>query len=401
MDALRDALSLAIGAVTAHRLRSTLTALGIVIGVASVILLTSLGEGTRRYLVSEFSQFGTNVMAVHRGKTQTTGMMGTLGGTVRKLTIEDAEAMARAPGIEKVVPVAMGTARVEAGERARSVFVYGVTSEVPAVWKFRVRQGRFLPAGDPQRAQSVTVLGPKVKRELFGEANALGAPVRIGGRRFIVIGIMEPKGMLLSFDMDDAVYVPVASALALFNLSELVEIDATFSSRMPAKVISSGVTRVLKERHGGEEDFTVTTQTEMLETLDRILGIVNAAVGGIGGVSLLVGAIGILTMMWISVNERTAEIGLAKALGASPGQILALFLLEAAILSLAGGGAGIVTGLGIAWLIRTLVPGLPVHTPVAYVALSLLVSLASGLASGALPARRASRLDPVEALRAE
>jgi putative ABC transport system permease protein len=397
----RDLAAFAWGAVVAHRLRSGLTILGIVIGIASVILLTSLGEGTRRYILSEFSQFGTNLMAINKGKTKTTGLPGALGGTIRKLTIDDAEALRRVRGVEKLVPVTFGSARVEAGDRGRNVIVYGVTAEVPDVWKFRVRQGRFLPAGDPRRGAPLTVLGPKLKRELFGEANPLGEHVRIGGTRFLVIGVMEPKGQFLGFDMDDTAYIPVASAQALFHTDELSEIDVLFSREASADRVKAGIRRVLMDRHGGEEDFTITTQTEMLDVLGRVLSVVSGAIGGIAGISLVVGAIGILTMMWISVGERTGEIGLTRAIGATRIQILRIFLIESALLSLGGGAIGVAAGLGIGWLVRAAVPGLPFHTRPLFVLAALAVSLLVGLASGVLPARRAARLDPLEALRAE
>ena len=397
----REFLGLAWGAVVAHRLRSALTMLGIVIGIAAVILLTSIGEGTRRYVLDEFTQFGTNIMAINPGNTKTSGAPGALAGTVRKLTLGDAEALRRVPGVQNVVPIVMGMARVEAGERGRSVFVYGVNSEMPAIWKINTRQGSFLPEMDPRRAAPLIVLGPKVKREIFAEANPLGRYVRVGGFRFQVIGIMEPKGQILGFDMDDAAYIPVASAQRVFNRDELIEIDVLFSQLMANDTVVREVKRTLVARHDDEEDFTVTTQTEMLDVMDRVMGIVSVAVGGIGAISLVVGAIGILTMMWISVNERTTEIGLAKAIGAGSGQILGLFLIEAALLSLAGGILGVATGIGIARAIKLALPGFPVHTPVRYVVAALVVSLVVGLLSGALPARRAAGLDPAEALRAE
>ena len=397
---MRDFLRLAWGSIAAHRLRSALTMLGIAIGIASVILLTSLGEGTRLAILSEFTQFGTNVMAVRRGRTQTTGMAGIVA-TVRKLTIEDAEALRRVEGIEHLVPIFTGTARVESGERGRGVIVYGVTSEVPRIWKFEVRQGRFLPAGDPRRGAPLAVLGPTLKRELFSEANALGEHVRIGGRRFLVIGVMAPKGQFLGLDIDDSAYVPVASAQSLFNADELQGIDLIFSAGAPAAAVKNRVRSALILRHGGQEDFTVFTQTEMLDVLSRVLGVVTLAVGGIGAISLLVGAIGILTMMWISVGERTAEIGLARAIGASRAQVVRLFLIEAALLSLAGGVIGVLAGVGVGWLLRLAVPALPLRTAPEFVAAALAVSLAVGLTAGVLPARRAAALDPVEALRAE
>jgi len=264
-----------------------------------------------------------------------------------------------------------------------------------------VGAGRFLPEGDPRRSAPLVALGPSLKRELFGDANALGEHVRIGGRRFLVIGVMAPKGRILGFDIDDTVYIPVASAQQLFNQPELQEIDVIFSEGMDSSGVVEGIRRTLIERHDGEEDFSTTSQDEMLNVMGRVLGIVSVAVGGIGGISLVVGAIGILTMMWISVNERRAEIGLAKAIGASRGQIMSLYLVEAMLLSLSGGLLGVLTGLGIARLLQLGIPGLPVDTPMRYVVAALGISIFVGLVSGVLPARRAAGLDPVEALRAE
>jgi len=397
----RDLFRLALASVAAHRLRSALTTLGIVVGVASVILLTSLGEGTRSYVLSEFSQFGTHLLSVNPGRVKTQGLPGAAGGTTHLLTVEDAEAMLRVPGVLRTVPVSFGSARVVARERARNVFIYGVTEDATEVWRYRVAQGRFLPPGDPNRAVPLAVLGPKLKRELFGEAGALGERIRIGGFRFLVVGVLEPKGQFLGFDIDDAAYIPVASAKRLFGREDLVSIDTLFSPNLPPGRIVEGVRQLLLARHRGEEDFTITTQNEMLGVLDRVLSIVSFAIGGIGAISLLVGAIGILTMMWISVGERTAEIGLARAVGASRGQLLALFLLEAALLSLAGGVVGLAAGIGVGRLAAALLPGLPFRTPPLFVVLALAVSLAVGLISGVMPARRAASLDPIEALRAE
>ena len=396
----RDQTRLAGGAILAHRLRSALTMVGILIGIASVILLTSIGEGARTDILAEFTQFGTRILGVRPGKN-TTVAMGPLITTVRKLTLDDARALERLVGVEKVAPLTAGLARVEAGTRGRSVFVVGVTSGVLDVFKLDVRMGRFLPDVDPRRGAPVAVLGPTLKRELFGEQNPLGERVRIGGQRFQVIGVMAPKGNVLGLDLDDRVYVPVASAQRLFNRDALVEIDLIFSEHAGVDAVRAQVERAMRERHGGEEDFTVVTQKDMLGVLERVLGIVSMAVGAIGGISLVVGAVGVLTIMWIAVNERTAEIGLAKALGASPRQILALFLVEAAVLSLAGGALGVAAGMGIAWMLPAAVPGLPVHTRPSFVMAALVVSLAVGLLSGVLPARRAAALDPVEALRAE
>lgn len=396
-----DIMRHAMRAILDHRQRSLLTMLGIMIGVASVILLTSIGEGARVYILAEFTQFGTNLIAINPGHVETSGMPGAIGGSLHPLTLADNEALRRVRGVTEAVPVVMGTAAVEYGTRERNVFVYGVTAEAPPVWSMGIRVGRFLPPGDPRHGAPLVVLGPTLKRELFGEANALGEHVRVGGQRFLVIGVMESKGQFLGFDIDDAAYIPIALAMPLFNQADLIEIDLSISNASVVDAVVERVRTLLMDRHGGEEDFTITTQTGMLETLDRIIRIISMAVAGIGSISLLVGVIGILTMMWISVNERTEEIGLIKALGAEPQQILWLFLGEAAMLATLGGLMGLLAGIGIAQALHLALPGFPVHTPVEYIFLALVVSLGAGLLSGILPARRAARLDPVEALAAE
>jgi putative ABC transport system permease protein len=303
--------------------------------------------------------------------------------------------------VDAVVPVAFGNARVEFEERGRRVFVYGVNSDMPRVWKFGVRQGQFLPPGDMRHGAAVAALGSKLKTELFGERNALGERVRIGTRPFRVIGVMEPKGQFLNIDLDDTVFVPVSEAMSLLNRDDLLEIDVLYYNASETQNVLDAIKRVMLDRHDGEEDFTLTSQESMLKTLDRIIGVVTAAVGAIGGISLVVGAIGILTMMWISVNESTSEIGLLRALGARRGQVMGFFLLQAALLATAGGALGVAAGLGIIAALRLLVPGLPVSTPPQYVLAALALSFTVGMLSGLLPARRAASLDPIEALRAE
>jgi len=396
-----DLMRLSSGALQGNPLRSILSMLGIAIGVAAVVLLTSLGEGARRYIVSQFSQFGTNVMAVNPGKSETMGIPGMLGGTTRKLTLEDAMALERLPEVQGIAPMAVGQARVEGNGRGRSVYVYGATAEWPEVLAFEIGQGNFLPAGDPRRGGSVAVLGPTLKRELFGEENALGQFVRVAGARLRVIGVMAPKGRMLGFDIDDSAYVPVATAMRLFNLDELQEIDVSFAHEGITDQVEAAVTRLLTERHGGKEDFTVTTQTAMLDVFGKVMDVITLAVGVIAGISLLVGAIGIFTMMWISVGERVSEIGLMRALGATAPQVQRLFLVEALLLTVCGGMAGLAIGLGGNLMLRDLVPGLPVHVRSEYVAAALLMSALAGLLSGVGPARRAASLEPVDALRAE
>lgn len=398
---LLDLMRLSSGALVGHPLRSILSMLGIAIGVAAVIMLTSLGEGTRKYMVSQFSEFGTNVLAVQPGKRKTSGVPNAFRGTTQKLTIEDAEALKRITILEAVVPVAVGQARVEGGGRGRSVLVHGVTSDFPEVVKFSARQGSFLPPGDPRRGASVAVLGPQLKRELFGDANALGEFVRIAGARLRVIGVMEPKGQVLGMDIDDSAWIPVATAMRLFNLEELQEINAVFRHEGQTEEAIEAVRAAMIERHRGEEDFTIVSQTEMLAVFGRVMDVVTFGVAVIAAISLLVGAIGIFTMMWISVGERVSEIGLMRAVGATARQIQVVFLTEAILLTMMGGVSGLLLGLVATLVIRLLIPGFPAGAPIEYVFSALGVSALAGLVSGVGPARRAADLEPVEALRAE
>ena len=400
MDAI-ELLRFVGGALWGHRLRTGLSALGVTIGVLAVVLLTSLGQGTREYMVSQFSQFGTNLIGIAPGKVKTFGIPGVFGGTTHRLTIDDAVTLSRLPGVQQAVPVVIGAAHVEAGSLGRDVFIYGVTHDASAAWRFPVAQGIFLPEMEAQRRGAFAVLGPTLARELFGEASPLGQRVRVGSQGFLVVGVMEPKGQFLGIDLDDSAYIPAASAMDLFNAPELNEIDLVASSHDAVGEVVERARSVLTARHHESEDFTITTQTDMLDTLGRILDIVTMAVTAIACISLLVGAIGILTILWISVHERTSEIGLLRALGVSKGSVERLFLAEAAIIALGGGAAGVAAGYAACAILRFTVPDLPVSTPPSAALAALAMSLVVGLASGFLPARRAASLDPVDALRTE
>ena len=396
----KDFIRLTGTSLLAHKLRSFLTMLGITVGITAVVLLTSIGEGLYKFVLSEFNQFGTTLIGINPGRVMTNGMAMGVFGSTRPLTIEDAEALKKLPNIKSVVALTQGNAEVEGNNRTRRTTIYGSGSQFPKTFSIKVSSGRFLPDDDPTAPRAFAVLGYKVKQELFGNTNPLGERIRIGGDRYRIIGTMESKGQILGFDLDDTVYIPAARGLDLFNREGLMEIDVLYKEGANVDRVVAGIKRVLESRHG-REDFTITTQEQMLEVLGSILNVLTFAVGAIGSISLFVGGIGIITIMTISVNERTTEIGLLRALGAKHNQVLSLFLGEAIVLSAIGGACGLLLGVGIAQLLHFALPALPVHTPWSFVFLAEALAIVIGLIAGVLPARRAAKLDPVTALRSE
>lgn len=396
-----DAIRLALRAILAQRLRSFLTLLGIAVGIASVILLTSIGEGIHRFVLAEFTQFGTNIASVSPGKVKTSGPAATgIPTSVRPLTLEDAQLLRKLPHVTGMIATVWGNTEVGGNGRNRRTTVNGVGADMLKVYSIKVQTGQFLPDEALENARAFVVLGAKLKRELFGNANPLGARVRVGNLQFRVIGVLESKGQFLGVDLDDAAYIPTARALELYNRDSLMKIDLAYEEGVPAARIVAAVRSTLSARHG-REDFTITTQEDMLRTLSNILDILTMAVGALGSISLLVGGVGIVTIMTIAVSERTSEIGLMVALGAPRSTILGLFLGEAVTLSAIGGVMGLALGFGLAQIIHWAVPALPVHTPLSFVLLAEGIAIVIGLLAGVLPARSAARLDPVQALRTE
>jgi putative ABC transport system permease protein len=397
---IRDVVKLSLSSLIDQRLRSFLTILGIAVGIASVVLLTSIGEGIEKFAIAEFTQFGTNLIGINPGRSTTLGTSGAIINNVRPLSIADEEALRRIPGVINTVSLIQGNGPVEFAKRRRRTTILGVGPSASEVWQIKVVSGRFLPADDSDAARSFVVLGSRVKRELFRDENPLGKIIRVAGERYRVMGVMESKGQMLGFDLDDAVYIPVVRAMSLFNQQSLMEIDILYQAGLQSKTIAEKAKKLLKSIHGAE-DFTITTQEEMLKVLDSVLGVLTMAVGGLGAISLLVGGVGIVTIMTIAVNERTPEIGLLRAIGADRRQILLLFIGEAVVLAGIGGLFGLILGAGIAWLLGEFVPALPTHTPWLYAVYAEVMAAGIGLLAGVLPARHAAGLNPVDAIRAE
>lgn len=396
---LADTLRFASGSLRGSPTRTLLMMLAMAIGVAAVVVLTALGEGARRYVVNQFSSLGSNLVIVLPGRTETAGIgPGMLLGQIpREITLDDAEALLRSSAIRRLAPLTVGSSSISHGALNREVVVLGSNADLLDVRHMRIGQGEFLPRGDIDDTSPVCVLGAKIRRELFGTAPAIGAWIRLGDRRFRVIGVIEEQGESMGFNTDELVIVPVASAHLLFNTSGLFRILVEARSRNTIEQAGRDAERIMFERHG-ERDVTVVTQDAVLATFDRILTALTLAVGGIAAISLAVAGVLIMNVMLIAVAQRVKEIGLLKALGAPGAQIRRLFFAEAALLSGCGSLAGLALGYAGSTLIGQMYPALPVSPPWWAVLAAFGIALATGISFSVWPARRAARLDPVAAL---
>jgi len=395
-----DIASFSWKALTGYPARTILMLIAMAIGVGSVVILTALGEGARGYVTGEFASLGTNLVIVFPGRSETAGVNpgAMFGETPRDLTLDDAQALTRSTLVRRIAPLNVGSVTVSRGARSRDVVMLGSNHELLNIRHWEVAQGKFLPQADLDRAMPVTVLGSKIRDELFGAERALGQWVRIADRRFRVIGIMGSEGRSIGVDVEETIIIPVASAQQLLNTQSLFRILVEARSREAIKPVQDFVEATIQERHQGERDVTVVTQDAVLSTFDDILGALTLAVGGIAAISLAVAGILIMNVMLVAVSERTAEIGLLKAIGATPRQIIILILAEASLLSLLGAMLGLLLGQLGAWGIRLAFPILPAYAPLWVILLVLIVALATGILFSLLPARNASRLDAVLAL---
>lgn len=395
-----DTLQFAWRAASGTPLRAGLLLLAMAIGVAAVVMLTALGDGARRYVVSEFSAIGTNLVIVLPGRSETRGFnpANVITSTPRDLTVEDAAALSRIPGVRRVAPVSLGTSEISHGGRLREAMLVGTNAEFLEVRRMKLAQGRFLPREGLGSGANVAVIGALLHDELFGAEPAVGKLVRIGDRRFRVIGVLAAGGRGLGMTADEIVIIPVATAQAMFDTNTLFRILIEGRNRGEVEAVKSGVLRTLVERHRGEEDFTLITQDAVLETFDRILRVLTLGVAGIAAISLGVAGILVMNVMLVSVTQRTAEIGLLKALGAPAYTIRNAFLTEAALLSLLGALLGVALGEAGAAALRQAFPAFPAYPPLWAIVAGAATALATGLSFGVMPARRAARLDPVQAL---
>lgn len=402
--ALLDPVQEAFQALIANKMRSGLTMLGVIIGVAAVILLVAVGQGAKNYITGELSGLGTNIIIITPGKLETKGGFGAYPlGTTHKLTLEDAEALERrAYTLSGVAPLVLGTMAVKQMNMSRNTTIIGTWPEFQQVRNLHVEIGDFVSREDSNARRRVVVIGRKVKEQLFGDSDPLGSMVTIGDSRYRVIGIMQKKGHQLGIDIDDVVFIPLTSGQELFDTDSLFEI--LVQAREGGDRLSLAerqIKEIITHRHANREDFTVTTQNAMMETTGNILNILTYVLGGIAGISLVVGGVGIMNIMLVSVKERTREIGIRKAVGAKRGDIMRQFLTESIIISLSGGIIGILLGGGVALSLPLIFPALPMTVSTWSVVTAFTFSFFVGIFFGVYPARQASRLDPIQALRYE
>ena len=395
-----DAIRFCFKAITGTPLRAFLLILAMSIGVTAVVLLTALGNGARRYVANEFSVIGTNLVIVLPGRSETSGLnpANLITSTPRDLTLDDASALLRVQGVAKIAPIVIGTTEVSASGKLREAMLVGTNADYKEIRHLKLALGRFISQTDLSRASAEVVLGAVIRREMFGQDNPLGKTVRVGGRKLRVVGVLTEGGRGMGMSADDLLIIPVATAQSMLNTNTLFRILVESRSRGQIEAVKTRVLKAITMRHEGEEDVTVITQDAVLKTFDKILNVLTLGVAGIAAISLAVAGVLVMNVMLVAVTQRTSEVGLLKALGATSDTIKQLFLIEALLLSFTGALTGVSLGYFGALVLRRLYPTFPAYPPVWAVVAGLATALISGLIFGVMPARKASNLDAIEAL---
>ena len=394
-----DVLRFSLRALLRQRFRTVMQLLAMSIGVLAVVVLTGIGEGGRRYVLGEFATLGKDILVMLPGRKETTGGMPPMTGEgARDITLEDVRSVLRIPGVERVAPLVVGNSRIQFDNRHRDSIVLGANADFFHIRKLAISRGQALPAMEMEQTSPVCVIGKTLRQELFGNQPALGQWLRVDHYRCRVIGILAERGMGLGVNFSESLILPVASAMQLFNTEGVfrVMLDVRNPQEMPD--IIRRTEQLMQSRHDGQLDVTLLTPDSLLQAFDNILAVLTLAIAGIAAISLVVAGVLVMNMTLISVTQRTAEIGLLKALGASAREVRQLFLLEATLLSLCGALLGIVLANLVLWLARQQLPDVPLAAPWwATVAAAVMAALC-GLLFAWLPANKAAQLAPVDAL---
>lgn len=400
---LSDNFNSAMKSIMSSKLRSLLTMLGVVIGIFSVVTLVSIGEAGKGFINFQVKQFGTGAsyMEIHTGKKSEGHGAGELSAMLDStLTREDLRAISRGNYVKQAIGHILGQGEFKYGhESFTTPLLDGTTYNLPDVMTFRVKEGKFFSKGDEASRNSVVVIGPTIAKKLFKNFSPIGEKVKINGSSFVVIGVLESKGSMLGIDIDSYCFIPITRAEMLFDTKKLMEIGVTAVDELSVPIAVNEITGILSDRHG-EEDFRIDTQKESLDMLNNVMSTLTAMIAGIAAISLLVGGIGIMNIMLVSVTERTREIGIRKSIGATREDIVSQFLVESVLISVMGGAIGIVLGV-MASLGIMKVLNLPLIVATWAAALAFVVAIIVGVLSGLYPAFKAALLDPIEALRFE
>jgi putative ABC transport system permease protein len=393
---LVEPLKIASGSILANRTRSLLTTLGVIIGVAAVITLVSMGEGAKAYIMNQVGSWGvgSNSITIQPGDENSHTLQ-------LNLTYEDAQALrAKVNDLQYLMTEIVGRGRLNHGKREyKPGFTMGVSADYPYAYKQVAAEGRFFSHAEDAGRKRVTVIGKTVARNLFGEFSPLGENIKINGVGFKVVGILEEKGTMLTYDMDDMVLIPSTLSQLVLGTNKIWEMFLTVNDEKQVPQAVAEVKKILIARHK-KEDFHIHTQQGLIDIINNILNAMTGIVSAIAAISLLVGGIGIMNIMLVAVTERTREIGIRKAIGAKRRDIFLQFVIESVLITMSGAFLGITIGTLAAWGIMT---WLKMSAVIAWgaVYMACLVAFLVGTFFGVYPAMRAARLDPVEALRFE
>ncbi len=394
-----DILRFSLRALLRQRFRTLMQLLAMSIGVLAVVVLTGIGEGGRRYVLGEFATLGKDILVMLPGRKETTGGMPPMTGEgARDITLEDVQSLLRIPGVEQVAALVVGNSRVQFNSRNRDTMVMGASHEFFLIRKLDMSRGQPIPLMPLEQTSPVCVIGNTLRQELFGSQPALGQWLRVDHYRCRVIGILAERGVGLGVNFSESLIMPVASAMQLFNTEGVfrVMMDVRNPHEMPT--IIRHTEQLMQTRHDGQLDVTLMTPDSLLQAFDNILSVLTLAIAGIAAISLLVAGVLVMNMTLISVTQRTAEIGLLKALGASSREVRQLFVLEATLLSGTGALLGVILANILLWFARQQLPDVPLAAPWwATVAAAVMAALC-GLLFAWLPASKAARLTPVDAL---